>query len=66
MTREPNPWTGCRFEEEAKEPEVFLCPAGCGTEVEEEGDYCSDLCEEIAKDEDAGDADYHRERERDL
>ena len=43
-TREPNPFTGCIHEQEANEPPAC---AYCGNEVAEEGDYCSELCQEV-------------------
>lgn len=42
-TREPSPWAGCRFEQEANEPEPRCAYCNC-VEVASEGDYCSDQC----------------------
>lgn len=40
----PNPWTTCRFEQEANEPEP-VCAYCEACEVSNPGDYCSMECE---------------------
>ncbi len=54
---EPSPWTGCRFEEEAREPEVSHCNF-CGDVIAftDEIDWCNEACREADAEHAAADA----------
>ena len=62
-TREPSPFTGCRFEMEAAAPDEPLCAYCQSVEVAEEGEHCSALCAELSANEAEADRQLNAQRE---
>jgi hypothetical protein len=55
--REPDPWSGCRLEEEAREPAVSYCNfCGAPIALTDTIDWCNDACREADAEHAASDA----------